>query len=225
MLIRNRGDKHNQSPSGLKFFPMSRIWLAILIKEANKLWVTKHILCCYCCLTLRNPFMSMWQNPLKCCEIISLQLIKINEKKKEILKRGFQVDFSSFCMNNEWYMILMLSSNTVFLPFYFLFLLALDQGLALPTCGPTVVSHTTTDGPIEPAHGQPSVQFSSVPQSCPTLCNPMDCSTPGFPVYHQLLELAQTHVHWVSEWCHPIISSSVIPFTSHLQSFPESGSF
>jgi len=37
-------------------------------------------------------------------------------------------------------------------------------------------------------------QFSSVAQSCPTLCNPMDCSTPGFPVHHQLLEHAQTHV-------------------------------
>ena len=38
-------------------------------------------------------------------------------------------------------------------------------------------------------------QFSSVTQSCPTPCNPMDCSTPGFPVHHQLPELAQTHVH------------------------------
>ena len=41
-------------------------------------------------------------------------------------------------------------------------------------------------------------QFSSVTQSCPTLCNRRDCSTPGFPVHHQLLELAQTHVHQVS---------------------------
>ena len=40
-----------------------------------------------------------------------------------------------------------------------------------------------------------SVQFSSVAQLCPILCNPMGCSTPGFPVHHQLLELAQTHVH------------------------------
>ena len=48
-----------------------------------------------------------------------------------------------------------------------------------------------------------SVQFSSVTQSCPTLCNPMDCSTPGFPVYHQLPELAQTHVHWVSDAVQP----------------------
>ena len=37
--------------------------------------------------------------------------------------------------------------------------------------------------------------FGSVPQSCPTLCDPMDCSMPGLPVHHQLLELAQTHVH------------------------------
>ena len=40
-----------------------------------------------------------------------------------------------------------------------------------------------------------SVQFSSVAQSCPILCDPMDCSTPGLPVYHQLLEFTQTHVH------------------------------
>ena len=41
----------------------------------------------------------------------------------------------------------------------------------------------------------PSVQFSTVAQLCTTLCDPMDCSTPGLPVHHQLLELAQTHVH------------------------------
>jgi len=40
-----------------------------------------------------------------------------------------------------------------------------------------------------------SVQFSSVAQSCLTLCDPMDCSTPGLPVHNQLLELTQTHVH------------------------------
>ena len=40
-----------------------------------------------------------------------------------------------------------------------------------------------------------SVQFSSLAQSCPTLCKPMDCSMPGFPVLHYLPELAQTHVH------------------------------
>ena len=44
-----------------------------------------------------------------------------------------------------------------------------------------------------------SVQLSSVTQSCPTLYGPMDCSTPGFPVHHQLPELAQTHVHQVGD--------------------------
>ena len=42
-----------------------------------------------------------------------------------------------------------------------------------------------------------------VAQSCPTLCDPMDCSMPGFPVLHHLPELAQTHVHWVSDAIQP----------------------
>ena len=45
--------------------------------------------------------------------------------------------------------------------------------------------------------------FSSVAQSCPTLCNPMDCSIPGLPVHHQLPKLAQTHVHWVVDAIQP----------------------
>ena len=54
-------------------------------------------------------------------------------------------------------------------------------------------------------------QFSSVAQICPTLCNPMNCSTPGFPVHHQLAELAQTHVHRVGDAIqptHPLSSPS-----------------
>ena len=48
-------------------------------------------------------------------------------------------------------------------------------------------------------------QFSSVTQLCLTLCDPMDCNKPGFPVHHQLLGLTQTHVHWVSEAIQPFI--------------------
>ena len=48
------------------------------------------------------------------------------------------------------------------------------------------------------SHFPASVKFSSVAQSCPTLCDPIDCSTPGIPVYRQLPEFTQTHVHWVS---------------------------
>ena len=54
--------------------------------------------------------------------------------------------------------------------------------------------------------------FSSVTQSCPTLCDPMDCSTPGFLVHHQLLKFTQTHVHWVKDAIqpsHPLLSPSL----------------
>ena len=54
-------------------------------------------------------------------------------------------------------------------------------------------------------------QFSSVTQSCPTLCDPMDCSMPSLPVHHQLPELTQTHVHCVSDAIqpsHPLSSPS-----------------
>ena len=61
-----------------------------------------------------------------------------------------------------------------------------------------------------------SVQFSSVAQLCPTLCDPMDCSIPGFPVHHQLPELAQTHVHRVGDAIqpfHPLSSPSSPTFS------------
>ena len=64
-----------------------------------------------------------------------------------------------------------------------------------------------------------SQSVSSVVQSCPTLWNPMDCSTPGFLVYHQLRELAQTQIHQ-SWWCHSTISPSVVPCSSCLLTLP-----
>ena len=67
---------------------------------------------------------------------------------------------------------------------------------------------------ISPAIGmashRSSVQFNSVVQECPTLCDPIDCSTPGFSAYHQHPELAQTHVHQVGDAIQP----------SHLLSSP-----
>ena len=66
-------------------------------------------------------------------------------------------------------------------------------------------------------------QFSSVTQLCPTLCNPMNCITPGIPVHHQLLEFTQTHVHRVGDAIQP--SHPVVPFFSCPQSLPASGSF
>ena len=59
------------------------------------------------------------------------------------------------------------------------------------------------------------IQISLATQSCPTLCNPVDCSTPGFPVHYQLPELTQTHVHHVSDAMQP----------SYPLSFPSSPAF
>ena len=53
-----------------------------------------------------------------------------------------------------------------------------------------------------------SVQFSSIAQLCPTLCNSMVCSMPGFPVHHQLPELTQTHVRWVGDTIQPSLPLS-----------------
>ena len=73
------------------------------------------------------------------------------------------------------------------------------------------------------------VQFSSVAQSCPTLCDPMNYSTPGLPVHHRLPEFTQTHVHRVSDAIqpsHPWLSPSPpAPNPSQHQSFPVSQLF
>ena len=57
----------------------------------------------------------------------------------------------------------------------------------------------------------PFIQFTSVAQPCPALCDPMDCRMPGLPVHHQLLKFTQTHVHWVGDAIqpsHPLLSPS-----------------
>ena len=65
--------------------------------------------------------------------------------------------------------------------------------------------------------------FSSISQSCPTIWNPIDCSTSGFSVHHRLLELSQIHVDQVGDVIQQ--SSSAVPLSSWPQSYPASGSF
>ena len=70
------------------------------------------------------------------------------------------------------------------------------------------------------SHLEAIIQFSSVAQSCPTLCDPMNGSTPGLPVHHQLLEFTQTHVHRVGDAIqpsHPLSSPSPAPNPSQHQ--------
>ena len=70
-----------------------------------------------------------------------------------------------------------------------------------------------------PVANSSSVQFSSAAQSCPTVCDPMNCSTPGLPVHHQLLESTQTHVHRVDDAMQPshLLLSPSLPAPSPFQ--------
>ena len=81
----------------------------------------------------------------------------------------------------------------------------------LHTCFMLHCCHLDILNNFEPEALHYHFSLSSVTQSCPTLCDPMDCSTPGFPVHHQLPELAQIHVYWVSDAIqpsHPLSSPS-----------------
>ena len=74
-------------------------------------------------------------------------------------------------------------------------------------------------GPTSPALQFSSVQFSSATQLSPTLCDPMDCSIPGFPINHQLRELAQTHVHSIGGAIHHCLHcKQIIDYQNHQES-------
>ena len=92
---------------------------------------------------------------------------------------------------------------------YLLVVLALRVGAGL-TCGrPFLVDKNLTVSPdsiifsLTPPLQALRMSCCSVTQSCPALCDPIDCSMPGFPVLHTLLEFAQTHVHWVDDAIQP----------------------
>ena len=94
--------------------------------------------------------------------------------------------------------------------------------LCLLHCGETLYHLSHQRCPLETK----SDQIRSVAQSCPTLCNPMNRSTLGLPVHHQLPEFTQTHVHGVSDAIQPSHPApSVIPFSSCPQSLPASETF
>ena len=99
-----------------------------------------------------------------------------------------------------------LSHSIVFL---FFFALATEEGFFL--ISPCYSLELCIQMDISFLYSLPSVQFSSVAQSCPTLCDPMNRSTPGLPVHHELPEFTQTHVHRVGnaiQPSHPLSSPS-----------------
>ena len=89
----------------------------------------------------------------------------------------------------------------------------------IPWTSPWVAKSRTWQSDFHFTFTYGSVQFSSVTQLCPSLCDPMDCSTPGFPVHYQLLEFIQTLVHWVGDAIqssHPLSSSTPPTFNLSL---------
>ena len=94
-------------------------------------------------------------------------------------------------------------------------LMCLNHYVPLPPDSILFIGLLCKFGNIPKALQVRSVQFSSVAQLCLTLCDPMDCSTPGFPVHRQLLELTQTHGHWVGDAIqpsHPLLSPFPLAF-------------
>ena len=99
---------------------------------------------------------------------------------------------ASLSITNSWSLLKLMPIESVMPSNYFILYHPL---LLLPSILPSISS----------------IQFSSVTQSCPTLCDPMNRSTPGLPVHHQLPESTQTHVHWVGDAVqpsHPLLSPS-----------------
>ena len=115
----------------------------------------------------------------------------------------------SICLHSAWYCSSVIGQPWASLSF------SCDRGLHL-------LSYCVFCFLLNIFHFQSVIHFISVAQSYPTLCDPVDCSVPGFPVHHQLPELAQTHIHWVSDAIQPSLLCQ--PLLSWLQSFPTSGS-
>ena len=143
-------------------------------------------------------------------------------KRKIMLKYLFELVIAMICSSAKWLLI------WIFVLFHGIALLHelrrkrrgfiylckpwsfVDRNLASCPLTQSPLPHWPS---LEVIHARrlPLVHFSSVAQSCLTLCDPMNRSTPGLPVHHQLLEFTQTHVHWIGDAIqpsHPLSSPS-----------------
>ena len=106
--------------------------------------------------------------------------------------------FSARTLPRWWCILLKISHRAILCPSIsavMLTLITLTSCSGSPLCNYCFLSLTTDRQSVD--------TFVVVVQSCPTLCNPMDCSRPGFPVLRYLTVLAQTHVHWVDDAIQP----------------------
>ena len=116
-------------------------------------------------------------------------------------------------IRNIWITLCLFMLSTMFLCYNLVFLFG---------CSGSQLWHVGSSSLTSTGLWDPCIQFSSVAQSCPTLCHPINRSTPGLPVHHQLPEFTQTHVHRVSDAIQPSQSlsspSPPAPKTSQHQS-------
>ena len=108
--------------------------------------------------------------------------LKVGWKVKDLCK------YYIFYISSNFYFIWMVNLLKVWPTPHTIFCILLKNCISTTLCSIRFIS---------------SVQFSSVAQSCPILCNPMDWSTPDLPVHHQLPEFTQTHVYWVGDAIQP----------------------
>ena len=137
----------------------------------------------------------LWSNGIGC---LDLRFLNVN------FKPTFSI--SSFTFIKRLFSSSSLSAVRVVSSAYLRLLIFLSATLT-PTCDwASPAFHMMYS--VYKLNKQGDNQFSSVPQLCLTLCNPMDCSIPGFPVHHQLPEFTQIHAHWVGDAVQPLLSPS-----------------
>ena len=122
--------------------------------------------------------------------------VSLNQQVKGLTRQKSWPSLSkAFCQQTTFVLFLLYQLFLVHQQTTFKFKLQLFPG------SPACISNQTLNFPSR--HNFSSVWFSSVAQSCPTLCNPMNCSMPGLPVHHQLPEFTQTHIHLVGDAIQP----------------------
>ena len=174
-------------------------------------------------LNLGNSPRSPWELSLHVQDIDYLQESRIQECYCICLQMRWLTAVLIRCLGRESG-IRKVSSRCSWRPFICYQRKLLHMHVGEPTPSASFIKqgdHTLCCCPPKPGGLRP--QFSSVAQSCLTLCDPVNCSTPGLPVHHQLWVHSNSRPS--SQWRHPAISSSAVPFSSCPQSLPASESF
>ena len=157
-------------------------------------------------LILKLPFRLHWSvPPEQCCRSIDCWPLCVSPDFKEnVFISPWSMIFAGHVLVDAFIRLRMFLTIPDFQSFYHLYIFKFGSRLQVTdkrTWSPSELTHRLSSHqvqkPVQNVNHKPT--FSSVSQSCLTVWDPMDCSTPGFPVHHQLPKLAQIHVHQVCE--------------------------